>query len=474
MKVVMVRARSGLSHERLDAGFFISPGVAARERLTMLTAGGVDVRRLGDLATVWQPMRFARAWAAPAEPGVDYLRPYDCFEYLPTSDDRLSRGRTRGLDHLQVRPEMILQTCSGRNLGPVSIADEYLSQFVLSHDMVRIEVAERDLRYYLLVYLSTPTGRAVIRQGMSGSVIDHLSAERLSDVPVAILNDLLPSIANQARKAVAIRARARVILANALAAGLKALPMPRPARPAKDGWTVRARSIGTRLDVAFNDPLLDRVRRQVKRAGGRRCGELAEAFLPIRYKRYYVEPPNGRPILSGRGLLQHDPINLRCVSDRSFEHPEDYELRTGMVLFGAVGRSEGRQAWPALVTKDRDGWLASNDVMRLTPRAGVRPAALWLAVASPQAQAQIKAQSFGSVIDHMNPWDVEDVLLPVIDDSVARSAGQAWTRLAESNTLLGEVRDHLDRALRERAGEQTTSISTGAAARAGRRATRPA
>jgi hypothetical protein len=76
VKLVTVRARSGSSHERLDTGFFVSPGVAAREHLTMLRAGGVDVQRLGDLASVWQPMRFARAWAAPAEPGVEYLRPY--------------------------------------------------------------------------------------------------------------------------------------------------------------------------------------------------------------------------------------------------------------------------------------------------------------------------------------------------------------------------------------------------------------
>jgi hypothetical protein len=302
--------------------------------------------------------------------------------------------------------------------------------------MARIEIAERGLRYYVLAFLSTPTGRALIRQGMSGSVIDHLSAERLSDVPIAILDDLVHPLSEQARKAVTMRAKARVVRAEALAAGSEALPMPQRAGSAKAGWTVRARSIGTRLDVAFNDPLIDRVRAQVTKAGGGRCGDLAAAFLPVRYKRYYVQPPNGRPILSGRGLLQYEPINLRHVSDRSFEQPEDYELRTGMVLFGAVGRSEGRQAWPALVTSDRDGWLASNDVMRLTPRAGTRAAALWLAVASPQVQAQIKTLSFGSVIDHMNPWDVEEVLLPPVDSARARRVSDAWDKLAESNALL--------------------------------------
>jgi len=48
--------------------------------------------------------------------------------------------------------------------------------------------------------------------------------------------------------------------------------------------------------------------------------------------------------------------------------------------------------------------------MRLIPREGVRPGAVWLAVAAPASQVQIKALSFGSVVDHMNPWDVETVM----------------------------------------------------------------
>lgn len=76
--------------------------------------------------------------------------------------------------------------------------------------------------------------------------------------------------------------------------------------------------------------------------------------------------------------------------------------------------------------------------MRLTPHAGVRPGAVWLGVASKQAQSQIKALSFGSVVDHMNPWDVEDVVVPKVNDSLASAAEEAWMKLGESTYLLGE------------------------------------
>jgi hypothetical protein len=170
----------------------------------------------------------------------------------------------------------------------------------------------------------------------------------------------------------------------------------------------------------------------------------------VRYKRVYVQGEHGRPILSGRQLLQVHLVNLRRASDRSFKVPADYELAPGMTIFGAVGRAEGRQGAPALVTEDRAGWLASNDVMRLRPRTGVDPVALWLAVATPYAQVQIKALSFGSVVDHMNPWDVEDIWLPPVPAGAVATAWQAWAALVQgrkgNEEVVARLEDLLGRA----------------------------
>jgi hypothetical protein len=64
--------------------------------------------------------------------------------------------------------------------------------------------------------------------------------------------------------------------------------------------------------------------------------------------------------------------------------------------------------------------------MRLQPHGGVRPGQLWLAVAATQTQVQIKALSFGSVIDHMEPRDVAGVLLPAISEGQADRVEAAW------------------------------------------------
>jgi hypothetical protein len=108
-------------------------------------------------------------------------------------------------------------------------------------------------------------------------------------------------------------------------------------------------------------------------------------------------------------------------------------------IFGASGRSEGRQGAPALITEDRAGWLASDDVMRLRPRQGMNPAELWLAVATPQAQLQLKALSFGSVVDHMIANDVESIWLPPVPQPATAIAERAWADLVQARQLSGKA-----------------------------------
>ena len=442
-----------VANERLDAHFFVSSGVAAAERVALLEAAGLPVQRVADVAFIWDPSRFTRAWATPSEAAVPYLRPYDVFDILPAPAGRLSVPRTEGLERLRLQPGMLVQTCSGRNLGPCAYVDQHLAQFALSHDMIRVQVEDEDLRYYLLAFLNTATGQALLRRGKSGSVIDHLTVADVAAVPVPLINEPDRSrIVALAREGTELLASARSGLTEALRQVTATLPALNHTATGFQSWTVTASRVNDRLDVAHHDPVVVAARSAARSAGGIRCGDLATAHLPVRYKRVYVQGEHGRPILSGRQLLQVEPVNLRRASDRSFKIPADYELAAGMTIFGAVGRAEGRQGAPVLVTEDRAGWLASNDVMRLCPRSGVDPVALWLAVATPHAQVQIKALSFGSVVDHMNPWDVEDIWLPPVSAGATASAEQAWAELVQARKISREAAALLE-GLLGRAGD---------------------
>src|SRR5690606_17645307 len=109
----------------------------------VLEASGAELRPVagkGGLGRVGATSRTRRVYAAPGEESMPYLRPYDVFDYLPQPADQLSKSGSAGLQRLMPEVGTILQTCSGRNLGPLAYSDAYVSRFVVSDDMLRLHI----------------------------------------------------------------------------------------------------------------------------------------------------------------------------------------------------------------------------------------------------------------------------------------------------------------------------------------------
>ncbi len=445
--------KSVRSSGRLDAGYFLSPGYAAARRLRTAKDSGLKTLRLGGpggIAKVWQPNRFKRLYAAPGETALPYIRPYGIFQYLPQQADALS-PRTKNLESYKVRRGTILQTCSGRNLGPVAVVDSYLERFIPGHDLLRIEIPDEAMRNYVLAFLSGPTGQELVRRGKSGSVIDHITEQHMASQEIPITgNDVFEHVAEHVGDAVRLREEARVTLASAIASYEASLPNPRRELPTKEGWTVRATGLSSRLDAARYDPWVAEVRAALLDAGGVRVDAVADVLKPPgRYKTLYVAPEHGRPILSGSQVLQARPINMRYISPRALNEPEAYELRAGWSVYQADGRAEESLGIPVMITPDRDGWLASGHVGRLVPKESTDPGWLYLAARTWHAQVQIKALASGSVVDSTFPEDMATVVLP--PESIPSVDGPAvtaaWVKFAEAQAAEDSATEVLETAL---------------------------
>lgn len=435
------------SSTRLDARYFAAPAVRIRTSLSGLE--DVELRKLGGpggYARVVAPGRFKRVYAVDEEDFVPYLRPYDVFDFLPPEADRLSASRTGNLADYLIREGDLLQTCSGRNLGPLAIADSYLARFALSHDMIRISIEDVTDRYYTLAFLRTPTGQHLLRGDLGGSVIDHITVDQVSAIDVPFLLSMRHEIASLMRTAIRLREGARIRLHKLVDDFAAALPRCRPSPRLADGWTRHAAYLDGRLDAAYHDPSVESIRSALARSGGMNVADVAETFIPGRYRRYYVESEYGRPIVSGRQLLQTQPINLRHIAARSFDF-SIYELSENMLAFGAEGRAEERIAQPALITSERASWLANNHVMRVHPRPGVNSGWLYLAFAVPQVQGQVKACSCGSVVDAVNPNDLNRVILPPVDEERGAAALECWQDFGSANQLEAEAIATLEAAI---------------------------
>jgi len=440
------------SLDRLDAWYFLSPGAAARRRLEAAKEAGVETRRVAGnegLGLVWAPARFKRAYAAPGEPSVPYLAPHDIFEYLPDATVELSLSRTKKLDDYRVKRGTVLQTCSGRNLGPSVIVDSYLAGFVMSHDLVRVEIEDETLRFYTVGFLQSRTGQGLLRRDKSGSVIDHITADHVAAQEVPLLEpDVRREIASDIRNAFALVEEARTELRAALSGYLERLPGLERVSPLKHGWTTRAADFDGRLDAAPHSPTVRRIRLELLESGGVRLGDVARVLKPgERYKTKYVTASYGRPLLSGTQVLQRVLVKPQYMAESAFRDPKAYELKPGWSVYMADGRAEKGLGVVALVTPEREGWLASGHVGRLIPHDDTNPGWLWLAARTPHAQLQIKALASGSVVDSTFPDDMESVILPSAEGIVGDRVQQSWVKFSKADALESKARNRIDAEL---------------------------
>ena len=258
MKQTILKSSRFHDSGRLDAKYYLSPGLMAANAIKEFKENGGKCISLGGesgIANIPRLNRFKSAYAAENEPKFPYLRPYDVFSYLPTATRFLSIPRTKNIDSYRLKPGVILQTCSGRNLGPLTIVDEYLSQFVVSSDMLRIEIDDEKLRFYLLTFLKTEIGQNLLKRGKTGSVIDHLSPSHVESLDVPLLSDdKIYRISELMKTAFSLREQARLVLSKEISEFSDSLPSYQRLKPLKNGWEITALDLFDRLDAAYYDP----------------------------------------------------------------------------------------------------------------------------------------------------------------------------------------------------------------------------
>lgn len=71
--------------------------------------------------------------------------------------------------------------------------------------------------------------------------------------------------------------------------------------------------------------------------------------------------------------------------------------------------------------------------MRVQPKSGTNPGWLYLCFATEHVQSQVKATAFGSVVDVVDPANLDSVVLPPVDAARGEAAFQCWRDLGTAN-----------------------------------------
>lgn len=438
MRLSSITARDVVGSLRFDAKFHLS---RQNPLLQQLASGRWPMSSIGETfgkGQVWTGNIFSRVYAADASYGKPLLAPYDIFRYVPWSDKILSRSQVTQFERLEIKRGWLFIVCSGRNLGPVSIADKFCEQFTMSHDMVRIAVEPCENLFYIAAFLSTAHGQAAIRTDMNGSVIDHTDANLVAALRYPLVDDgLRRRVASLFQSGFEKREEARLLLAETQRAYLRHFRLDNvestfDADTTARRFTISRSMLRDRIDAEPHAPRYAAWRDRIARIGGCRLGKIATVTKPAsRYKTNYVDDPKyGIAMMNGRQISQYRAIGLRWMSLGAFKDPDQFRLRTGTTLLTADGRAEENLADCALVTDDRAGWGASGHVHRVSPNEGIEPGLVYLACSCTPVQAQLKALATGSVVDALSDVDVASVIVPYETSAAAKrlgaAAGRAW------------------------------------------------
>lgn len=440
---------------RLDAAHYRQEFAAALNRVA---SGKQATKLIGDFARAFVPGRVKLVTVPKKEAGAPYLRAHDAFEIRPASDRYVSKARTPDYDSLLLQEGMILTPSSGRNLGPVAFVDSYLARFAMT-DIMRIKADTIDSARYLFAFLLTPTAQALIRRGRTGTTVDHLAPTDVEGLSIPWLQTPDRNLfAGEIAEAEALLGKARHDL-DALLNELHEVfgisnDLPSAnclSRDCGDAFAVSSRQVGLRLDSASHDPTVLACAELIKAKGGEPLSKVATPKTLSRYRRYYVDPPRGRPVLSGRQMLQLRPVNLRHISDRSFANPADFILKAGTTIFTCDGRSEDALGTPAFVMPAWDGWMASEHIMRLEAKTDIGHGFLYLALTSPWVQLQLKSRATGSVIDALEPEEIGHIMLPMLRpkerQDIDRRVVSSWEMISRAINITNSVCERFEAKL---------------------------
>jgi len=188
--------------------------------------------------------------------------------------------------------------------------------------------------------------------------------------------------------------------------------------------------------------------------GGRELRSYATVVKPAgRYKTRYVDKEYGVPILSGTQMLQFSPVKLQYMAREALTDAGRYALRAKWIVFQADGRAEESLGFPAIVTSDREGWLASGHVGRLIPNEGTDVGWLYLAVRSQHAQVQLRALACGSVVDALYEDDIGRIILPPQLSGDTEKVENAWESFANARAAEDEALTMFENALSTAVGD---------------------
>lgn len=419
---------------RLKAAVFDIEGRHARELLEECKWPVTCVAGDQGLARAFHLPRFKRVWLDHSEYPI--YQPGQINEIDPIPSGYLSSITQTDIDALRVTKGQILMTCSGRSgsIGRTTYVSGTLHRRIFSHDLIRIECSEADTAGYLYAFLSTKTGRVLVKSNEYGAMIPHIEPSHLETVPVP---NPPPVLKNQIHDLVihsyGLRDESNALLEEAERLLYETLRLPplselRPQVFDKTtdlrNYAVNLSELAARLDASYHAPIIDAILRALKKEAAEitSIGESRiskRIILPGRFSRVYVEEGQGVPFFGGKQIYQLDPTDRKFLSLKihGSRIREQLTLEENMILItcsGTIGKV-------AFTPRHWKGLAASQHIIRVVPSSADIAGFLYVFLATDYGRELTTRFSYGSAVGEIDAHHVSRVPVPILKDSSVRA-----------------------------------------------------
>lgn len=418
---------------RLDPSLHLSEGLQVREELAKSPYGLITINDVSE--KVFLGNIFSRVFVKDKSHGRTYLAASDTVLANIETGRFLSNKQAEKLKHLWLKKDWILVTCSG-TLGNVTYTNSTFEDKIATHDLIRIVPNDKHiLKGVVYAFLAGKFGYYQITQSQFGGVVKHTNDKEVGRIVIPNFPDDFQKVVDDL---IQESARLREKATEALNEATQMIEDSFPSLTAMKTGSVKSSelfsSLGKRFEASFhksigkeyNDYIRDNYR-------WKPLSEMANVSRPDLFKRCYVN--NGYMFFGGSDIFLSTPKSNKYVSKTRTPNISSLIIKEGTILMprsGTIGDV-------AIATSQHAQKLASEDVIRISADNILRAGYLYAFLSSSIGKALIQRYIFGSVIQHVEPHQLNHIPIPILDNELMNTISSHAISYKEKLGKAGEL-----------------------------------
>ena len=347
------------------------------------------------------------------EYGYPFLSNSDVVAANPFLSCKYSSRKYGYDDNAVLRKGMILTGRVGA-IGQTAFVPEYLekAKAMGSDNIIRICVKPEHKNGFLYAYLASKIGNLSFWKHATGGVQPFITDAMVGELPIPNFPE---SFQKEVDDLIQESARLREEAAEALEEAKRRIEGLFPEKQAELIGIVSSSeifsSLGKRFEASFHQSSGKEYDLYIKEHfQWESLSKMASVSRPDLFKRNYVK--NGLMFLGGRDIFLSTPKSEKFVSKTKTPDIPSLVISEGTILMprsGTIGEV-------AIATSQHAQKLASEHVIRISADNILRAGYLYAFLSSTVGKALIQRYIFGSVIQHVEPHQLNHIPIPILDE----------------------------------------------------------